>query len=184
MQAAQASRQKRITEQQMFDELIRIGMDKLFADDLASRYYHNELTYRDLENLEKNFNTTLRALEIRIVGIENRLNEVKDDIKSVKDDIKRLDSKIDSVETRLEAKIESVKKDIRDEFNIKIDGVETRLDAKIDHAKVELKKDIALVKSDLKGSINTLWWMFGTIATFNVGILLTLITIAYSMLRG
>ncbi|MCD2401799.1 Bdr family repetitive protein, partial [Borreliella bissettiae] len=44
-----------ITEEQIYKEFLRLGMEQLIAQDLSKRYYHNELTYRDLENLEKQF---------------------------------------------------------------------------------------------------------------------------------
>ncbi len=40
-----------ITEEQIYNEFIRLGMEQLIAQYLSKRYYHNELTYRDLESL-------------------------------------------------------------------------------------------------------------------------------------
>uniref|UniRef100_UPI001F224013 Bdr family repetitive protein n=1 Tax=Borreliella valaisiana TaxID=62088 RepID=UPI001F224013 len=44
-----------VSEEQMYNEFIRLGMEQLIVQDLSKKYYHNELTYRDLENLEKQF---------------------------------------------------------------------------------------------------------------------------------
>ncbi|WP_420740412.1 Bdr family repetitive protein, partial (plasmid) [Borreliella yangtzensis] len=38
-----------ITEEHIYKEFIRLGMEQIIARDLSKRYYHNELTYRDLE---------------------------------------------------------------------------------------------------------------------------------------
>ncbi|AYE36950.1 hypothetical protein DB313_05480 (plasmid) [Borrelia turcica IST7] len=102
-----------ITEQQVYEELIRMGMDKPIAIQFANKYFYNELTQRDLENLEKNFNVRLKALEDRIMGVENRISELKDDIKS-------LDTKIDNVKNELKDDIKNVK----NELSVKIDSLE------------------------------------------------------------
>ncbi|WP_242450103.1 Bdr family repetitive protein, partial [Borrelia miyamotoi] len=38
-----------ITYKMVLDELIKAGINKEIADDLAYRYYKNELTFKDLE---------------------------------------------------------------------------------------------------------------------------------------
>ncbi|WP_223147497.1 Bdr family repetitive protein, partial [Borreliella bavariensis] len=55
-----------ITEEQIYNEFIRLGMEQLIAQDLSKRYYHNELTYRDLENLEKQFGIKFENLVFKI----------------------------------------------------------------------------------------------------------------------
>ncbi len=47
-------------------------MEQLIAQDLSKRYYHNELTYRDLENLEKQFGIKFENLVSKIDGIEKK----------------------------------------------------------------------------------------------------------------
>ncbi|AHH07965.1 BDR-repeat family protein (plasmid) [Borrelia crocidurae DOU] len=75
------------------------------------------------------------------------------------------------------------KSDIRD-LNNKIDTVENNLNNKIDKVRDELKSDISLVRKDmyinkteLDSKLKLHNWMFGTIITINVGILLTLISL-------
>nr|WP_233780887.1 Bdr family repetitive protein [Borreliella bavariensis] len=102
-----------ITEEQIYNEFIRLGMEQLIAQDLSKRYYHNELTYRDLENLEKQFGIKFDNLVSKIDGVEKNLQK----------DISNLDTKIDTVEKNLNTKIDSVKI----ELTAKIDGVEKNL---------------------------------------------------------
>ncbi|WP_223147734.1 Bdr family repetitive protein, partial [Borreliella bavariensis] len=91
-----------ITEEQIYKEFLRLGMEQLIAQDLSKRYYHNELTYRDLENLEKQFGIKFDNLISEISFVE-----------------KNLDTKIDGIKNELNAKI--------DGLSIKVDN----LDAKI-----------------------------------------------------
>ncbi|WP_434246534.1 Bdr family repetitive protein, partial [Borreliella burgdorferi] len=77
-----------ITEEQIYKEFLRLGMDQLIAQDLSKRYYHNELTYRDLENLEKQFGIKFDNLVTKIDNVEKNLNLKIDN----------LDTKIDNVE--------------------------------------------------------------------------------------
>ncbi|AYE37058.1 hypothetical protein DB313_06020 (plasmid) [Borrelia turcica IST7] len=93
-------------------------MDKPIAIQFANKYFYNELTQRDLENLEKNFNVRLKAIEDRIMGVENRISELKDDIKS-------LDTKIDNVKNELKDDIKNVKEDLNHKIDsVKIDSLE------------------------------------------------------------
>nr|WKT13871.1 Bdr family repetitive protein [Borrelia sp. BU AG58] len=90
---------KPTTEQIMLEELIRMGMKQPLAMEFANRYFHNELTYRDLENLEKNFNIRFENLEEKIANFKNELKSKIDTVKN------ELNSKIDT-------KGELVRKDI------------------------------------------------------------------------
>ncbi|WP_420025728.1 Bdr family repetitive protein (plasmid) [Borreliella yangtzensis] len=124
-----------ITEEQIYKEFIRLGMEQLIAQDLSKRYYHNNLTYRDLENLEKQFGIKFENLEFKIDTVEKNLQK----------DIANLDAKIDTVEKNLNAKIDTVKS----ELNTKIDNVEknlqkdiANLDAKIDTVEKNLKQNL------------------------------------------
>ncbi|AHH11187.1 hypothetical protein bcCo53_001112 (plasmid) [Borrelia coriaceae] len=47
----------------VLNELIKAGINRDVADDLSYRYYRNELTYKDLEYLETNFNLKLEKIE-------------------------------------------------------------------------------------------------------------------------
>ncbi|ETZ17056.1 BDR-repeat family protein [Borrelia duttonii CR2A] len=114
-----------ITRQMVFNELVKAGINREIADDLSYRYYKNELTIKDLQYLESNFNLKLEILE----------RSLKADIEKVKD---ALDTKIDT------------------KFN--------ELDTKIDKFALEVK-----------GTFKLHAWMFGTIITLTIGILLTLI---------
>ncbi|WP_418885590.1 Bdr family repetitive protein [Borreliella tanukii] len=69
-----------ITEEQIYKEFLRLGMEQLIAQDLSKRYYHNNLTYRDLENLEKQFGIKLENLEFKIDTVKNELNTKIDNV--------------------------------------------------------------------------------------------------------
>ncbi|WP_422850155.1 Bdr family repetitive protein, partial [Borreliella afzelii] len=93
-----------ITEEQIYKEFLRLGMEQLIAQDLSKRYYHNELTYRDLENLEKQFGLKFDNLDFKIDTVKNELNTKIDNVeKNLQKDISNLDAKIDSVEKNLDA---------------------------------------------------------------------------------
>ncbi|WP_234931329.1 Bdr family repetitive protein, partial [Borreliella garinii] len=96
-----------ITEEQIYKEFLRLGMEQLIAQDLSKRYYHNKLTYRDLENLEKQFGIKLENLEFKIDTVKNELNTKIDTVeKNLQKDIANLDAKIDTVKNELNTKID------------------------------------------------------------------------------
>ncbi|WP_434757247.1 Bdr family repetitive protein (plasmid) [Borrelia puertoricensis] len=162
-----------ITEEIIYQEFVKMGMQDFIANDLSKRYYRNELTYKDIEYLESNFNLKFEMLE----------RSLKSEIIFVKTE---LDNKIDSVESNL---------------NVKIDTKFNDLDNKIDIVKNELKSEISLVRKDMeinKMELNSKLdkttsefkstsrlhnWMFGTLITLSIGIFLTLISIVYSLLN-
>lgn len=124
-----------VTEEQIYKEFLRLGMEQLIAQDLSKRYYHNKLTYRDLENLEKQFGIKFDNLVSKIDNVEKNLN-----------------TKIDSVEKNLDTKIDGIK----NEFNAKIDGLNTKienLNTKIDNVERNFKKDMSNLVQDLKKDI-------------------------------
>ncbi|XPC97879.1 Bdr family repetitive protein (plasmid) [Borreliella japonica] len=131
-----------VSEEQIYNEFIRLGMQQLIAQDLSKRYYHNELTYRDLENLEKQFGIKFDNLVSKIDGVEKNLQkdisnlDTKIDTveKNLQKDISNLDIKIDTVEKNLNTKIDSVKS----ELTVKIDSVENNLNTKIDFVEKNL----------------------------------------------
>ncbi|WP_234931464.1 Bdr family repetitive protein, partial [Borreliella garinii] len=144
-----------ITEEQIYNEFIRLGMEQLIAQDLSKRYYHNELTYRDLENLEKQFGIKFDNLVSKIDGVEKNLDTKIDSVKSeLNTKIDGLETKIDSVKNELNTKIDFVEKNletkidgIKNKFNAKIDGLNTKienLDTKIDTVEKNLKKDMKI----------------------------------------
>ncbi|WP_418905790.1 Bdr family repetitive protein [Borreliella japonica] len=125
-----------VSEEQIYNEFIRLGMEQLIAQDLSKRYYHNELTYRDLENLEKQFGLKFDNLEFKIDTVEKNLQK----------DIANLDAKIDTVEKNLDTKMDFVEKNL----NIKIDN----LDAKIDTVEKNLKQDMSNLEQNLKQNLD------------------------------
>ncbi|WP_215535835.1 Bdr family repetitive protein [Borreliella bavariensis] len=136
-----------ITEEQIYKEFIRLGMEQLIAQDLSKRYYHNELTYRDLENLEKQFGIKLDNLIYKIETVEKTLQK----------DMSNLDTKINTVEKNLNVKIDNVKS----ELNAKIDSVEknlqkdiSNLDNKIDSVEKNLNNKIDFVEKNLKQNLD------------------------------
>ncbi|MBB5141818.1 Bdr family repetitive protein [Borreliella afzelii] len=144
-----------VTEEQIYNEFIRLGMEQLIAQDLSKRYYHNELTYRDLENLEKQFGIKFDNLVSKIDSVEKNLDTKIDSVKSeLNTKIDGLETKIDSVKNELNTKIDFVEKNLetkidglKNEFNAKIDGLNTKienLDTKIDTVEKNLKKDMKI----------------------------------------
>ncbi len=131
-----------VSQEQIYKEFIRLGMEQLIAQDLSKRYYHNELTYRDLENLEKQFDIKFDNLIFKIDSVEKNLQK----------DISNLDAKIDTVEKNLNVKIDAVKS----ELNAKIDTVEKNLNVKIDAVKSELNTKIDNVEKNLQKDISNL----------------------------
>ncbi|AOW96223.1 Bdr family repetitive protein [Borrelia miyamotoi] len=121
-----------ITHQMVLAELIKAGINRDIADDLAYRYYKNELTNKDLELIKM-------ELKSDIIAIKNELD------KKIDNKFNELDNKIDNVRNEL-------KSDIKD------------LDKKIDINTMELKSILRLHN-----------WMFGTVITISLGILLTII---------
>ncbi|WP_025401048.1 Bdr family repetitive protein [Borrelia crocidurae] len=156
-----------ITRQMVLNELVKVGINREIADDLSYRYYKNELTIKDLQYLESNFNLKLEVLE-----------------RGLKADIKELDNKIDTVENNLNNKIDTKFKEldnkidkVRDELKSDISLV--RKDMEVN--KMELDTKIDKFASEVKGTFKLHAWMFGTIITINVGIFIALISMLYAL---
>ncbi|WP_418885373.1 Bdr family repetitive protein [Borreliella carolinensis] len=164
-----------ISQEQIYKEFLRLGMEQLIAQDLSKRYYHNELTYRDLENLEKQFDIKFDNLVFKIDIVEKNLNAKIDNVKS------ELNAKIDNVEknlqkdiSNLDAKIDAVEKNL----NIKIDN----LDSKIDNVEKNLQKDISNlntkidnVEKNLMSLSEMLKWVLGIMGTMAITMIAGLI---------
>ncbi|WP_434757359.1 Bdr family repetitive protein (plasmid) [Borrelia puertoricensis] len=198
-----------ITEEIIYQEFVKMGMQNFIANDLSKRYYRNELTYRDIEYLESNFNLKLEMLERslksevifvkteldnKIDSVENNLNVKIDNVRNeLKSDIRDLDNKVDAVENNLNAKIDTK----FNELDTKIDTKFNELDNKIDNVRNEVflvRKDIEINRveldnkldktaSEFKSTLRLHGWMFGTLITLNIGIFLTLMSIVYSLLN-
>uniref|UniRef100_UPI00359CAC90 Bdr family repetitive protein n=1 Tax=Borreliella afzelii TaxID=29518 RepID=UPI00359CAC90 len=121
------------TEEQIYNEFIRLGMEQLIAQDLSKRYYHNELTYRDLENLEKQFG-------IKFDNLVSKIDSVKSE----------LTVKINSVENNLNTKIDFVEKNL----NIKIDGLNTKIDTVEKNLKQNLDEKLKIHEKFLLEKLN------------------------------
>ncbi|WP_418885601.1 Bdr family repetitive protein [Borreliella tanukii] len=136
-----------VSEEQIYNEFIRLGMEQLIAQDLSKRYYHNELTYRDLENLEKQFGIKFDNLVYKIDSVEKNLDTKIDSVKS------ELNTKIEFIEKNLDTKIDGIK----NEFNAKIYGLNTKienLDTKIDTVEKNLKQDMCNLAQDIKQNLD------------------------------
>ncbi|QBK64052.1 Bdr family repetitive protein (plasmid) [Borrelia miyamotoi] len=194
-----------ITRQMVLSELIKAGINQEIAEDLAYRYYKNELTHKDIEYLKENFDIKLEkvqdSLKADIEKVESNLKfEIEKVDAGLKADIKELDNKIDNIENNLNNKIENVrtelKADIRDLDN-KIEKIEAGLKSDIASVsnevalvrkdmeinKMELNSQLIKITSKLESSSKLHYWMFGTVITLFVGTLLTLIPIVYSILN-
>ncbi|MDO7273105.1 Bdr family repetitive protein [Borreliella burgdorferi] len=146
-----------VTQEQIYKEFLRLGMEQLIAQDLSKRYYHNELTYRDLENLEKQFDIKFDNLIFKIDSVEKNLQK----------DISNLDVKIDTVEKNLNAKIDSVEKNLQKDISnldAKIDTVEKNLNAKIDN-----------VEKNLMSLSEMLKWVLGIMGAMSITMIAGLI---------
>ncbi|WP_458322022.1 Bdr family repetitive protein [Borreliella burgdorferi] len=139
-----------VTQEQIYKEFIRLGMEQLIAQDLSKRYYHNELTYRDLENLEKQFDIKFDNLISKIDSVKSELN-----------------TKIDNVEKNLNLKIDSL--------DTKIDTVEKNLNLKIDSVKNELTAKIDNVEKNLMSLTEMLKWVLGIIGAMSITMIAGLI---------
>ncbi|WP_247032758.1 Bdr family repetitive protein [Borrelia venezuelensis] len=89
-----------ITEEIIYQEFVKMGMQDFIANELSKRYYRNELTYKDIEYLESNFNLKLemleRSLKSEVISVKTELDNKIDIIRNeLKSDIKDLDNKID-----------------------------------------------------------------------------------------
>ncbi|UPA09762.1 hypothetical protein bhYOR_001067 (plasmid) [Borrelia nietonii YOR] len=129
-----------ITEKRIYSEFVKIGMHKAIALDLSKRYYHNELTYKDLENLERNFN-------LKIENFEKQFN-VK---------FTYLEDKIDNVKAELNIKIDNAKA----ELNTKIDNVEKNLNLKFDYLNDKIDVSVKALNENIKETNNLVRWVFG-----------------------
>ncbi len=168
-----------VTQEQIYKEFLRLGMEQLIAQDLSKRYYHNELTYRDLENLEKQFDIKFDNLVSKIDNVKSELNTKIDNVeKNLQKDISNLDIKIDNVEknlqkdiSNLDTKIDSVKT----ELNTKIDTVEKNLNAKIDSVEKNLNAKIDNVEKNLMSLSEMLKWVLGIMGAMSITMIAGLI---------
>ncbi len=168
-----------VTQEQIYKEFIRLGMEQLIAQDLSKRYYHNELTYRDLENLEKQFDikfdnlvskidTVEKNLNVKIDAVKSELNTKIDNVeKNLQKDISNLDTKIDNVEKNLQKDISNL--------DTKIDNVEKNLNAKIDTVEKNLNAKIDNVEKNLMSLSEMLKWVLGIMGAMSITMIAGLI---------
>src|SRR5438067_6703915 len=119
----------------------------------------------DLVAVESNLATKIDSLESRLDAKINTLES-------------RLDAKINTLESKLDAKINT----LESRLDTKINTLESRLDAKIARSESGLNIKSESVRNELKvaiqklgGSVETLKWMLGIVATLNIGIFAKLI---------
>ncbi len=168
-----------VTQEQIYKEFLRLGMEQLIAQDLSKRYYHNELTYRDLENLEKQFDikfdnlvskidTVEKNLNVKIDAVKSELNTKIDNVeKNLQKDISNLDTKIDNVEKNLQKDISNL--------DTKIDNVEKNLNAKIDTVEKNLNAKIDNVEKNLMSLSEMLKWVLGIMGAMSITMIAGLI---------
>ncbi len=168
-----------VTQEQIYKEFLRLGMEQLIAQDLSKRYYHNELTYRDLENLEKQFDikfdnlvskidTVEKNLNVKIDAVKSELNTKIDNVeKNLQKDISNLDTKIDNVEKNLQKDISNL--------DTKIDTVEKNLNAKIDTVEKNLNAKIDNVEKNLMSLSEMLKWVLGIMGAMSITMIAGLI---------
>ncbi|WP_418906072.1 Bdr family repetitive protein [Borreliella carolinensis] len=164
-----------ISQEQIYKEFLRLGMEQLIAQDLSKRYYHNELTYRDLENLEKQFD----------IKFDNLISEISYVEKNLQKDISNLNTKIDTVEKNLNIKIDNLDSkidNVKSELNTKIDNVEknlqkdiSNLDIKIDTVEKNLNAKIDNVEKNLMSLSEMLKWVLGIMGAMSITMIAGLI---------
>ncbi|WP_420025050.1 Bdr family repetitive protein [Borreliella valaisiana] len=116
-----------ISEEQIYNEFLRLGMEQLIAHDLSKRYYHNNLTYRDLESLEKQFGIKFENLEFKIDTVKSELNTKIDNVeKNLQKDIANLDAKIDTLAQALKQNLDEKLK-IHEKFLLEKLNISNRL---------------------------------------------------------
>lgn len=71
-----------ISEEQIYKEFLRLGMEQRIAQDLSKRYYHNKLTYRDLDNLDIKFDSLKNELNAKIDSVEKNLQKDMPNLKN------------------------------------------------------------------------------------------------------
>ncbi|WP_071984118.1 Bdr family repetitive protein [Borreliella bissettiae] len=175
-----------VSQEQIYKEFLRLGMEQLIAQDLSKRYYHNELTYRDLENLEKQFDIKFDNLIFKIDTAEKNLQKDISNLDAKIDTIEKnlnikidnLDAKIDNVKSELNTKIDNVEKNLQKDISnldIKIDTVEKNLNIKIDSVKNELTAKIDNVEKNLMSLSEMLKWVLGIMGTMAITMIAGLI---------
>ncbi|WP_418455442.1 Bdr family repetitive protein [Borreliella californiensis] len=175
-----------VSQEQIYKEFLRLGMEQLIAQDLSKRYYHNELTYRDLENLEKQFDIKFDNLVSKIDNVKNELNTKIDNVeKNLQKDISNLDIKIDNVEKNLNLKIDGLDTkidNVEKNLNAKIDNVEKNLnlkidnlDTKIDNVEKNLNAKIDNVEKNLMSLSEMLKWVLGIMGAMSITMIAGLI---------
>ncbi|WKC58471.1 Bdr family repetitive protein [Borrelia sp. P9F1] len=76
---------EQVTQEVIYEEFVNLGMREFVADNLSKRYYHNQLTYKDLEHLESKFDLKLGRLED---NLKNEIAMVRNEIAMTKMEIK------------------------------------------------------------------------------------------------
>ncbi|WP_215536451.1 Bdr family repetitive protein [Borreliella bavariensis] len=85
--------------------------EQLIVQDLSKRYYHNELTYRDLE---KQFGIKFDNLGSKIDSVKSELTVKIDSVE------KNLNTKIDNAKSELTNKIDTVEKNLKQNLDEKL----------------------------------------------------------------
>jgi chromosome segregation ATPase len=148
-------------------ELQARALNDAIATSVASR--------DDLTRLESRLDGKFESLESRLDGkfenLESRFDGKLESLES------RLDGKLESLESRLNAKFANV--DARFEnVDTRLANLESRFNAKVDNLESSLNAKIANLKNELqlelRGKIEILKWMFGTLVVLNGAMLVQL----------
>ncbi len=87
-------------------------MEQPISQDLSKRCYNNELTYKDLENLEKQFGIKFDNFIFMIDPVKSALNTKIDNVKS------EFNNKIETVEKNLQKDMSNLTQDFKKKFKI------------------------------------------------------------------
>ena len=156
-------------------ELQATALNDALASSVASR--------DDLTNLENNLDGKFAHLESRVdarfthlesrvdarfVNLESRLDAKFADVDARFANLEsRLDAKFAHVDARFE-NVDARLASLESRFNAKVDNLESSLNAKITNLKNELQLE-------LRGKIEILKWMFGTLVVLNGAMLVQLV---------
>jgi chromosome segregation ATPase len=159
-------------------ELQARALNDAIATSVASR--------DDLTRLESRLDGKFESLESRLDGkfenLESRFDGKLESLES------RLDGKLESLESRLDGKLESLESRLNAKFanvdarfenvDTRLANLESRFNAKVDNLESSLNAKIANLKNELqlelRGKIEILNWMFGTLVVLNGAMLVQL----------
>ncbi|WKC58642.1 Bdr family repetitive protein [Borrelia sp. P9F1] len=103
----------------------------------------------------------IRNANYNYENLRIRMSALEDQMVAIRNALEKVDGKIESVRRELVVEI----KESRNELNGKIDKLDEKIESKIDKS--------------IGAAIRPLYWIFGFISTFTVGVFVALLTILF-----